>query len=143
MANHDSTGSKPAGRGSVTATYRRSFVSSNDKVTGTRIWNVEHKGYDPPSPWRIGGDSFHNDSIQVTGDVQDLSVSDSSLGQMADAYELLLFEEADAWFEYLEATRGQLEIRYKEIEPWAWARLHQRLRAIRTKKQKLKPAAAA
>jgi hypothetical protein len=60
-----------------------------------------------------------------------------------DAYELLLIEEADAWFEYLEATRGQLEIRYKEVEPWAWARLHQRLRAIRTKKQKLKPAAAA
>ena len=60
-----------------------------------------------------------------------------------DAYELLLIEEADAWFEYLEATRGQLEIRYKELEPWAWARLHQRLRAIRTKKQKLKPAAAA
>ena len=24
-----------------------------------------------------------------------------------DAYELLLIEEADAWFEYLEATRGQ------------------------------------
>ena len=43
----------------------------------------------------------------------------------------------------LEATRGQLEIRYKEVEPWAWARLSQRLRAIRTKKQKLKPAAAA
>ena len=60
-----------------------------------------------------------------------------------DAYELLLIEEADAWFEYLEATRGQLEIRYKEVEPWAWARLSQRLRAIRTKQQKLKPAAAA
>jgi len=60
-----------------------------------------------------------------------------------DAYELLLIEEADAWFEYLEATRGQTELRYKELEPWAWARLSQRLRAIRTKKQKLKPAAAA
>ena len=60
-----------------------------------------------------------------------------------DAHELLMIEEADAWFEYLEATRGQLEIRYKEVEPWAWARLSQRLRAIRTKKQKLKPAAAA
>ena len=61
----------------------------------------------------------------------------------SEAIELLQIEEADAWFEYLEATRGQLEIRYKEVEPWAWARLHQRLRAIRTKKQKLKPAAAA
>ena len=60
-----------------------------------------------------------------------------------DAYELLLIEEADAWFEYLEATRGQSELRYKELEPWAWARLTQRQRAIRTKKTKLKPAAAA
>ena len=60
-----------------------------------------------------------------------------------DAYELLLIEEADAWFEYLEATRGQTALRYKELEPWAWARLSQRLRAIRTKKQKLRPAAAA
>ena len=59
-----------------------------------------------------------------------------------DAYELLLIEEADAWFEYLEATRGQSAARYKELEPWAWARLTQRRRAIRTKKQKLKPAAA-
>jgi hypothetical protein len=60
-----------------------------------------------------------------------------------DAYELLLIEEADAWFEHLEATRGQSEVRYKEVEPWAWARLSQRLRAITTKKQKLRPAAAA
>jgi hypothetical protein len=60
-----------------------------------------------------------------------------------EAEELLMIEEADAWFEYLEATRGQSALRYKELEPWAWARLSQRLRAIRTKKQKLKPAAAA
>ena len=32
-----------------------------------------------------------------------------------------LIEEADAWFEYLEATRGQTAIRYREVEPWAWA----------------------
>jgi hypothetical protein len=60
-----------------------------------------------------------------------------------DAYELLLIEEADAWFEYLEATRVQTAHRYKELEPWAWARLTQRQRAIGTKKTKLKPAAAA
>ena len=60
-----------------------------------------------------------------------------------EAHELLLIEEADAWFEYLEATRAQSALRYKEVEPWAWARLTQRLRAIRTKKHKLKPAAAA
>src|SRR5215210_655103 len=60
-----------------------------------------------------------------------------------EAEELLLIEEADAWFEYLEATRGQTEPRYPEIEPWAWARLNQRLRAVRTKRAKLRPAAAA
>jgi hypothetical protein len=59
-----------------------------------------------------------------------------------EAHELLLIEEADAWFEYLEATRGQSELRYGEVEPWAWARLSQRLRAIRTRRMKLKPAAA-
>jgi hypothetical protein len=60
----------------------------------------------------------------------------------SEAYELLLIEEADAWFEYLEATRGQTETRYQEIEPWAWSRLAQRLRAIRTRRSRLRPAAA-
>jgi hypothetical protein len=64
------------------------------------------------------------------------------MGRERDAYELLLIEEADAWFEYLEATRAQTEVRYREIEPWAWARLTQRLRAIRARKAKLRPAAA-
>jgi hypothetical protein len=59
-----------------------------------------------------------------------------------EAHELLMIEEADAWFEYLEAIRGQTEIRYKEVEPWAWARLSQRLRAVRTKRAKLRAAAA-
>jgi hypothetical protein len=60
-----------------------------------------------------------------------------------EAEELLLIEEADAWFEYLEATRAQSAIRYREVEPWAWARLSQRLRAVRAKRAKLRPAAAA
>ena len=60
-----------------------------------------------------------------------------------EARELLLIEEADAWFEYLAATRGQTAARYQEVEPWAWARLGQRLRAVRTKRAKLRPAAAA
>jgi hypothetical protein len=60
-----------------------------------------------------------------------------------EAEELLLIEEADAWFEYLEATRGQTALRYGEVEPWAWARLHQRLRAVRTRREKLRPAAEA
>jgi len=63
--------------------------------------------------------------------------------QLREAEELLLIEEADAWFEYLEATRGQTEPRYREVEPWAYARLSQRLRAVRTKRAKLRPAAEA
>jgi hypothetical protein len=59
----------------------------------------------------------------------------------ADADKLLLIEEADAWFEYLEATRAQSEGRYQEIEPWAWSRLRQRLRAIRARRARLRPAA--
>jgi hypothetical protein len=59
-----------------------------------------------------------------------------------EAEELLQIEEADAWFEYLEATRNQTVVRYKELEPWAWARLNQRLRAIRTRRAKLRPQAA-
>jgi hypothetical protein len=60
-----------------------------------------------------------------------------------DPHELLLIEEADAWFEYLAATRGQTAVRYAEVEPWAWARLSQRLRVIRTRRTKLRPARAA
>jgi hypothetical protein len=57
-----------------------------------------------------------------------------------EALELLLIEEADAWFEYHEATRGQHGPRYAEIEPWAWARLQQRLRTIKARRAKLRPA---
>jgi hypothetical protein len=64
------------------------------------------------------------------------------VAEKREAYELLLIEEADAWFEYLETTRGQTETRYGEVEPWAWARLNQRLRAVKTKRAKLRPAAA-
>ncbi|MFN2470897.1 MAG: hypothetical protein ABR583_07870 [Gaiellaceae bacterium] len=59
------------------------------------------------------------------------------------AHELLMIEEADAWFEYLETTRERTAVRYGEIEPWAWARLNQRLRLIRRRRAKLPPAAAA
>jgi hypothetical protein len=58
------------------------------------------------------------------------------------AEELLELEEADAWFEYLESTRGQSQTRYSELEPWAWARLSQRLRAVRARRARLRPAAA-
>jgi hypothetical protein len=59
-----------------------------------------------------------------------------------EAEELLLIEEADAWFEYLETTRSQSHSRYHEVEPWAWARLTQRLRAIKARRARLRPAAA-
>jgi len=64
---------------------------------------------------------------------------DPAMAPRREAEELLLIEEADAWFEYLEATRGQTEPRYREVEPWAYARLSQRLRAVRTKRSKLRP----
>jgi hypothetical protein len=60
-----------------------------------------------------------------------------------EVYELLMIEEADAWFEYLEATREKAPTRYAELEPWAWARLMQRLRLVRRRRAKLPPAAAA
>ena len=56
-----------------------------------------------------------------------------------EAEELLLIEEADAWFEYLEVTRAQSAVRYREVEPWAWARLQQRMRAIKARRAKLRP----
>jgi hypothetical protein len=61
--------------------------------------------------------------------------------QEPEALELLQIEEADAWFEYLEATRGEAPHRYGEVEPWAWARLTQRLRAIHARRVNLRPAA--
>ena len=67
-------------------------------------------------------------------------------GMMANtelAEELLHLEEADAWFEYLESTRGQTAGRYGEIEPWAWVRPTQRLRAIRARRARLAPATEA
>jgi hypothetical protein len=60
-----------------------------------------------------------------------------------EAYELLQIEEADAWFEYLEATSGHTASRYLEVEPWAWVRLTQRLRAIVARRQRLAAGAEA
>ena len=60
-----------------------------------------------------------------------------------EVYELLMIEEADAWFEYLEATREKSVTRYAELEPWAWARLMQRLRLVRRRGAKLPPPAPA
>ena len=67
-----------------------------------------------------------------------------ALASNPEAHEQLLqIEEADAWFEYLEATRGHTVVRYAEVEPWAWARLSQRLRAVRARRSRVRPAAEA
>lgn len=59
-----------------------------------------------------------------------------------DALEALAIEEADAWFEYLDSTRAEIgSNRYDDIEPWAWARLNQRLRAVGSRRSQLRPAA--
>jgi hypothetical protein len=60
-----------------------------------------------------------------------------------DPRDALAIEEADAWFEYLESTQAEVASgRYEEVEPWAWARLKQRLRAVERKRSRLRPAAA-
>ena len=59
----------------------------------------------------------------------------------SDPHALLAREELESWLEYLEATQGQSGSRYDEVESWAWARLEQRLRAIQTRRAKLRPAA--
>jgi hypothetical protein len=57
-----------------------------------------------------------------------------------ELHELLLIEEADAWFEYADATKDQRGSPYAEIEPWAWARLQQRLRIVRSRRSRLSAA---
>lgn len=45
----------------------------------------------------------------------------------------LKVEEREAWAQYLAATHDQSELRYEEVEPWAWKRLSQRLSRIRAR----------
>jgi hypothetical protein len=61
--------------------------------------------------------------------------------EVADGHALLAIEVADAWYEYLDTTRGQTDERYAEVETWAWARLTQRLRAARARSASIRPAA--
>jgi hypothetical protein len=66
-----------------------------------------------------------------------------STEETRDAREALAIEEADAWFEYLETTQAEaLSGRYEELEPWAWARLKQRLRSVERKRFRRRTAAA-
>jgi hypothetical protein len=84
--------------------------------------------------------------VTITGVVRPTAVLRSApMGQIGsrEAHEILQIEEADAWFEYLEAIRGQSTVRYAEVEPWAWVRLAQRLRGIKARRARLAPAAEA
>ncbi|MHB8059307.1 MAG: hypothetical protein ACYDHO_00525 [Gaiellaceae bacterium] len=58
-----------------------------------------------------------------------------------DVRELLEIEEADAWFEYLCATREAPASCYSTVEHWAWLRLRGRLRSIRARRAELVPVA--
>lgn len=60
---------------------------------------------------------------------------------MADQLEILKLERTDAWYEYLHDTRGQQGAKYEKIEPWAWARLKQRLRLLASRERELRSAA--
>jgi hypothetical protein len=65
-----------------------------------------------------------------------------STDEERSAREALAIDEADAWYEYLEATKAEAASgRYDEVEPWAWARLKQRLRSIESRRAR-QPAAA-
>ena len=58
-----------------------------------------------------------------------------------DIRELLEIEEADAWFEYLCATREAPASCYENVERWAWSKLRSRLRSIRARRNELVPVA--
>src|SRR5207253_9996368 len=101
---------------------------------GARRAAVAENVWHEPRVKGSNGACRRRDSVR-SGSYHRRHSSDREVAAMAKnrhAHELLLIEEADAWFEYLEATRGQSATRYSEVEPWAWARLRQRLRAIRT-----------
>jgi hypothetical protein len=51
--------------------------------------------------------------------------------------EVLAVEVKGAWAEYLASTRGWTSFRYEEVEPWAWAKLQTRLRAIEARRKAL------
>jgi len=111
-------------------------------LTRTRVPELEASAAKPPTP---GGERAAKTSkapSDLGPTIRRITDPEVKLTGKREAEELLLIEEADAWFEYLEATRAQSAVRYKEVEPWAWARLQQRMRAISARRAKLRPAAA-
>ena len=61
---------------------------------------------------RLPPPSGTSSSIAAVSDREDAAVAAER-----EAQELLLIEEVDAWFEYLEETRGRMSARYIELEP--------------------------
>jgi hypothetical protein len=49
------------------------------------------------------------------------------------ARDLLAIATAQAWADYLDTTRNLDGARYGEVEPWAWTRMQQRLRAVKAR----------
>ena len=64
-----------------------------------------------------------------------------SIESRENVRELLEIEEADAWLEYLRATREAPASCYENVERWAWSRLRGRLRTIRARQAELVPVA--
>lgn len=74
----------------------------------------------------------------MVGAAAEAAPLNTATSPVRDAETLLQVEAADAWYEYLAATRDQSTIRYREVEPWAWTRLQQRLKAIAARRAKLR-----
>ena len=120
------------------------------RVGNAELWNRTEKRRVPrgerhaesaanSAPWRLPAG---NAPSAAGPNLRSVTTREESMADVRDAEKVLLIEEADAWFEYLEATRAQNEVRYQEIAPWAWSRLRQRLRAIKARRARLRPAAA-
>lgn len=54
---------------------------------------------------------------------------------------ILAAEEQAAWTEYLDDTRNRENVRYEELEPWAWNRLGVKLGAIQARRRAAEEAA--
>jgi hypothetical protein len=63
--------------------------------------------------------------------------ADPAAAAASAAARRLLLETADAWHDYLERTRDLDGHRYREVEPWAWRLLRERLRTLAARRERL------
>ena len=108
-------------RRSPSASVTRSLVRR--LPVRNRLARRRRRGASPRSPSQRSRDAARLRPVRVLGSQPTTVLRDGGFGvpDTELAEELLQIEEADAWFEYLESTRGQNEGRYQELEPWAWA----------------------